>query len=268
MGAGAPAAEGAPGGRLLERARELAVLERAVSWLRAGMGSFLLVESPAGTGKTALVDELCRSAAAAGCRVLAERAIELDATAPLGVTLRLLARAGLVPVGLATAVDRLRTGGAPPEVSVEAGAAFVHALVEGVAELARQGPLALVVDDAHWADPVALRWLVELAEHAPQMPALVAVALRGGEAPRRTCGALRAAGRPVILRPAELSRTATSSLVRRRLATATDGFVAACHEATNGIRCWSASWSRTAPRPASPRTTGWRPASRGLPPGR
>ena len=55
-----------PAGRLLERETELGVIGAALGSARCGSGSALLVEGPAGIGKTSLLAHACAQAVPAG----------------------------------------------------------------------------------------------------------------------------------------------------------------------------------------------------------
>lgn len=54
---------------LIERERELDVLQRLVDGAGAGRGSVVLIEGPAGIGKSGLLAELRAAATGAGVRV-------------------------------------------------------------------------------------------------------------------------------------------------------------------------------------------------------
>ena len=58
--------------------------------------------------------------------------------------------------------------------------AFValHGLYHLTANLARRRPLALLVDDAHWADGASLRFLAYLGNRLSRVPVLLLVAAR------------------------------------------------------------------------------------------
>ena len=91
------------------------------------------------------------------------------------------------------------------------------------ANLARAGPLALLVDDAHWADAASLRFLAYLAGRIGQEPVLLVVAARplgepGGSA---VAELLAEAGSPVRVRPKALSADASARLVREAVPDAT-----------------------------------------------
>ena len=105
-----------------------------------------------------------------------------------------------------------------------------------VVNLAAQGPLMLLADDVHWADRASLRWLVFLAERLEDVRALLVVATRPAEpgADQELLDALAAAQEARVARPAPLSKSATTAVVRGRLPQAGDAFGAACHRATGG----------------------------------
>src|SRR5262249_37368364 len=84
MGSLVPAAP-----RLLERTGELARLTAALRRAREGQGSFVLVEGPAGMGKTALLAEARAAAADDGMRVLRARGAELERDFAFGVVRQL-----------------------------------------------------------------------------------------------------------------------------------------------------------------------------------
>ena len=64
-------------GPLLERNEELARIESALAEARSGRGRFVVVEGPAGIGKTALLAAVRAAAADEGMRVLRSRGTEL-----------------------------------------------------------------------------------------------------------------------------------------------------------------------------------------------
>ncbi|PZG19481.1 ATP-binding protein [Nonomuraea aridisoli] len=126
--------------------------------LAAGSGA-LVAEGPAGIGKSRLLEEAAGLARARGMTVAYGRATELDRVAPLSTLLRALARldAGGRDDG---PVSVRGGGGADGFAAVERAGAVI-----GRAALTR--PVAVVLDDAQWADELtclALRHLVpELA---------------------------------------------------------------------------------------------------------
>ena len=85
-------------GELLERDEELARIAAAVRRARDGVGTLIVVEDPAGMGKTEVLRAARAAAEADGLRVLRSRGAELERDFPFGVVRQLfepaLAEAG------------------------------------------------------------------------------------------------------------------------------------------------------------------------------
>lgn len=163
------------GGPLVERARELAAIEGALDRVPTTGGQMVTVSGIAGIGKTSLLDAAAASADERGWTVLTATGDELESEFAFGVVLQLLE-----PV-LSTGADDLFDGPAglarpllasqgEPLPDDSALFSVVHGLYWFLANLAERGPVAVIVDDAHWADLASLRWLHYLAkrieEHA------------------------------------------------------------------------------------------------------
>src|SRR5258708_5880193 len=91
-----------PNALLLERDAELEAVEAALTAAAAGSGRLVLVEGPAGKGKTALLAAARHRARRAGIRVLAARGSELERDVPFGLALELFGR----PLQAARPADR------------------------------------------------------------------------------------------------------------------------------------------------------------------
>ena len=76
--------------RLLERDRELSELSDAVTAAQGGRGRIVLVEAPAGLGKTSLLRAAAQTAAEAGFTCLRARASELEHDFAYGCVRQLL----------------------------------------------------------------------------------------------------------------------------------------------------------------------------------
>lgn len=85
--------------RLLERERELAELSEAIEAACAGSGCFAAIEAAAGLGKTRLLQAARESGRAAGMRVLAARATELERDFPFALALQLVRAEALADLG-------------------------------------------------------------------------------------------------------------------------------------------------------------------------
>ena len=235
---------GAEGHELLERRYELDALDAAIERARSGRGAALVIEAPAGMGKTALLAWARARAGHAGLGVLRATGRELERDFPFGIARQLFeeplrsasdpARAELLSGAAAPAAAML---GAVPSRPVPADAAF--ALVNGLywltANLSERRPLLLAVDDLYLADTDSLRALAYLVARLEELPLLVAAATRTGEEGSTCAAALRASATVEVLRPGPLGPAATAAIVRAALVRdADDELCAALHRASGG----------------------------------
>lgn len=208
---------------LLERDEELGEVEDLADAAAAGEGAVLLAEGPAGIGKSAMLRAARDAAAQRRFRVLTAAGSPLDRAFSFGVVHQLFD--GEVADADEDRLARLFAGAARNALPVlEPGAAGgepapSHAILHGLywlcANLAEERPLAIVVDDLHWADGPSLRMLEFLGRRLEGLPLLVAGAIRTGEPDvDEQVLALLAAG-PVtrVMRPRPLSAAATGRLV-------------------------------------------------------
>ncbi|MFL5887135.1 MAG: AAA family ATPase, partial [Thermoleophilaceae bacterium] len=235
---------------LLEREHELEQIGRLVDEACGGRGRTVLIEGPGGIGKTRLLEAARARARDQGMLVLGARPSELERDFPFGVVRQLFE-----PVIVAAEAPRLArllegaAGRAAPLVggvgrdadtpSDEVDSALVrfHSLYWLTANLAEELPLALVVDDAQWADASSLRFLQFLLPRLDELPVLVAVgarpAKRGSE--RQTIDTIATDAMTTVLRPAPLSDRAVAALISDELGDASDPrFSDACRKATGG----------------------------------
>jgi DNA-binding CsgD family transcriptional regulator len=230
---------------LLEREREVAVLRAQLAATTAGAAGVVLIEGPAGIGKSRLLAELRRDAAEAGVRVLAARGGEIERDFPFGVVRQLFeplvadpAIADRVLVGAAaSAAPVFASPGESGGEASDSSFASLHGLYWLAANLSGEGPLVLGVDDLHWCDRASLRFLVFLARRLEGLPVLLAGSLRPSE-PGADLALLAELGSDplsVAIRPDALSWEAVGELAATRLgAEVARAFSVACHEATGG----------------------------------
>lgn len=174
---------------LLERDRELEALRGALARAAGGSGSLVIVEGPAGIGKTRLLRETAILAERSGLLVRNARGGEMERDLPFGIARQLLetlvARAseeekeallsGSARQALAALGD-LEHQGVPLD-----SFAPINGLYWLVANLSERQPAVLVIDDAHWADVESLRCITFLARRLSDLPVLVIVGIRSGE---------------------------------------------------------------------------------------
>jgi DNA-binding CsgD family transcriptional regulator len=239
-------------GQLLERSEELARIESALVEARTGRGTFVVIEGPAGIGKTALLAAARTAAARCGMRVLRSRGTELERDFAFGVVRQLfepplaeaseLERADLLQGAAGVAASLLGLRGAPPadgppSSGVDPSFAVLHGLYWVCANLTAVGPLCVVVDDAHWADAASLRYLAFLLTRLEELNAALVVATRPREAgtDAELFATVTTDPSADVIRLPPLTRAAVAQLVESRLAGVPDPvFVDACLRATRG----------------------------------
>lgn len=245
--------EGAAATRtLLERSEELARIESALADARTGRGRFVVIEGPAGIGKTALLAATRTSAADAGMRVLRSRGTELERDFAFGVVRQLfepplaeaselerddlLQSAAGVAAGILGLPGALAADGAHSS-RVDPSFALLHGLYWLCANLAAAAPLCLVVDDAHWADAPSLRYLAFLLTRLEELDVALLLATRPCEAGTDAGLLASVATDPSadVIRLPPLTRVGVAELVESSLAGVPDpAFVDACLRATRG----------------------------------
>jgi DNA-binding CsgD family transcriptional regulator len=237
---------------LLERGEELDRFRDLVAAAAEGRGSAVVLEGPAGIGKTSLVVAAGDLAAARGVSVLSARGGELERDFAYGVVRQLLeprlvaagsdereallagAAAAAAPVLGLPGPEQKRPGGM---LADDPTAAALHGLYWLTANLAVDAPLAFMVDDLHWTDGASVRFLAYLARRVAELPVLLVAASRPpveSHAPEliEALGADPAVRR---LEPAPLSSSAIAELFERELGRgAAPALVDDCHGLTGG----------------------------------
>ena len=224
---------------LLQRDAELASLGRQVAAVRAGIGRMIIVDGPAGIGKSSLLTATADTASAAGIRTLRASGSPLEQDAGWGVARQLFApvRGAEFAVGAAALARRaLDADEAEPVRGGDAMHAAMHGLTWLAAGVAERGPTLMVVDDVHWADPPSLRWLAGLGRQLGELPLAILCAVRTGEPPTSAdlLEELLAMAPEPPVRPGPLGPAAVAAVVAQRLPHAGPTFAPACHAATAG----------------------------------
>ena len=226
---------------LLERERELAICSEGFVRARAGEGALILIEGPAGVGKTELSREARAAAGHAGLMPLEARGSELEQPFAFGVVRQLLEpviAAGPDPfAGAAGPAARLFERDERQAWAADAGGfEALHSLYWLVVNLADRAPLLVLVDDCHWVDHDSLRFLSYLAQRIEGLPVAMLLAGRPpADEPGSVWGQVASRAAAVVLYPRPLSQSAAVALTRERLgADAEDTFCRACHTATGG----------------------------------
>ena len=237
---------------LLERIDELARIDTALAEACAGRGRFVVLEGPAGIGKTAVLAAVRDSASARGMRVLRARGTELEREFAFGVVRQLfepplaqaseLERGDMLHATAGTAAGFLDLPGAvapddPASLRLDVSFAVLHGLYWLCANLSAAGPVCLVVDDAHWADAPSLRYLTFLLTRLEELDVALVLATRPQEVGTETelLATLAGDSSADLIRLAPLSRAGVAQLVEATLDGVPDPlFVDTCLRETGG----------------------------------
>ena len=172
----------------LEREEELDRLAAALESAAAGAGRVVVVEGPAGIGKTRLMEDARALAKIRGFGRLQATGDELERAVPWSVVRQLVERSISRYGG--TIRDQLLAGPsgaalrALGEAPTEAGAGdaalarTLHALWWVAVDLSASRPLLITVDDAQWSDLPSLRFLSYLGRRVADLPITLVVATR------------------------------------------------------------------------------------------
>ena len=189
------------------RAGELKVIGALVAALVQGRGGVLVIEGPPGIGKSRLLTEVMALADKSGVRTLLGEAFEYQQTVPFFSLFMATLRAD-PPVGDADALRRL---GSSADVYW-----VVHDLADAIDAAAAQTPLAIVLEDIHWADNGTLLALRSLATARPDVAVLWVLTARtgaGGPAVQETLSVLQRADAAVV-RVGAMSASAVADMVQ------------------------------------------------------
>jgi predicted ATPase len=238
---------------LLERDQELERIGVCLQRARLGHGEALVVDGPAGIGKTIVLASGRDAAESAGFRVLRARGAELEREFAFGVVRQLVEPV----IAGASEEERRRLLDGPPGVAAlllgllgpgdefatttpiapDPSFAVLHGLYWLCVNLAAEGPLALVVDDAHWADGPSLRFLAFLLPRLEDLRIAVLLGARPGEAGHNQwlLAALTMDPSAETISLAPLSPSGVAALVADGLGVEPEAeFATACWEATGG----------------------------------
>ncbi|MFE7660807.1 helix-turn-helix transcriptional regulator [Streptomyces celluloflavus] len=209
------------------RADELMTLNAYAEAACDGRSGLVILSGPAGIGKTSLLRAFLDGGPGRSMTVLHGTCAETAAGAGYGGVRALFGPLGLCaedagdsPLLRGTARRALPALTAGPAAEPPSDAAAVYAVLHGLywlaANLMTDGPLALVLDDAHWCDERSLRWLDFLLRRADGLPLLVVLAHRTETRPVALAALedITAQCRPALLHLTPLTPTDVGQIVR------------------------------------------------------
>ncbi len=232
---------------LLERAGELAVIDAALEDTCEGTGRLVIVEGPAGIGKSSIVAEGCSRAVSVGMEVLRARGSELEASFSWGVVRQLFeplvvqlddaARDDLFRDAASRALGLFRAmeSDEPVGTGEDDLFALLHGLYWLTVNRASGWPLLIAVDDLQWGDVASLRWLSYLSRRLEGLEVCILAAVRPLEDEDRLVAELLTDPVTVVVRPSELTIDAVTEIIRAGLSDDADRvFCEGFHRATDG----------------------------------
>ncbi|HEV2999742.1 MAG TPA: ATP-binding protein [Solirubrobacteraceae bacterium] len=165
-----------------DRAGALDAVAGAVASAAGGSGAVVVVGPPD------VLDDAQARAVGAGLAVLRARASEAERGSPFAVARQLLAPA-LAGLGPARRAKVLRGAArlaapllepAPLGAGAERDLSAIHGLYWLTSNLADLHPLAMLVDDAEWADAASVRLFAYLAQRIDELPVALVLGTRSG----------------------------------------------------------------------------------------
>jgi DNA-binding SARP family transcriptional activator/tetratricopeptide (TPR) repeat protein len=225
---------------LAGRQRDVARLREALDRALAGRGRLVALIGEAGAGKSRLVSELTAAATRRLARVLVGRCYETEKILPFAPWVHALRGSRVVEerdifdtleprwrdeVGRLlpelSSPNKSATPGSAAELASRSGGDPRYpfeAISELLKRLTRRQPLVVVLEDAHWADEMSVRFLAFLGRRVHDIPLLLVVTIREEELAdlgllRQSLHELDEDGELLRLPVSPLSRSDTVALV-------------------------------------------------------
>jgi DNA-binding NarL/FixJ family response regulator/tetratricopeptide (TPR) repeat protein len=167
-----------PGGALIGRDADTALLVRLVGEVTGGRGTAVLIEGEPGIGKSVLVRAALAEAPRVGCQVFWGAGDELGQALPLLPFLDGLRVREPYASPRRNTILRLLRGELAADRGTDVSAALAEQLLALVGEQCAVQPTVLVIDDLQWADQASIALWGRLARSARQLPLLLVGMMR------------------------------------------------------------------------------------------
>jgi tetratricopeptide (TPR) repeat protein len=168
----------APGGPLVGRDDELALLAALMQRIAAGDGGAVFIEGEPGIGKSDLVRAALTDSASLGCQVFWGTGSELDQALPLQPLLDGLRVREPSPNPRRATIARFLRGELSTDRGLDGPAMLAEQLLALITEECAIQPTILVIDDLQWADQASIGLLARLAGAVRQLPLMLVGMMR------------------------------------------------------------------------------------------
>jgi DNA-binding CsgD family transcriptional regulator len=235
-----------PEPELLERDSELIALDQALGAAVDGRGSVVAIEGPPGIGKSSLVTRCLERARERDMYTISVRATELERSYPYGIVRQTAdsvaldktseERSALFTGAARLALPILDPASAEDADTPELMYQRLHGLYWLTANLARERPLVITIDDAQWADEASMAAERFLSLRIADLPMVLLLAVRTTEVGQLAVPLAEILADPatISIRPGPLSPEGAGQRIETLLGSSDPAFAAACHHATGG----------------------------------
>ncbi len=162
-------------GRAAEVGRFAELAERAATGRGGGV---LVVEGEPGIGKTALLRAAERELGARGLRLVRGTARQQDSNVPFAAIGACLRGARGEDPSMTRVLELLQGKDTFGDSAFDHEVTVIDALLTLADEWCTREPVAVILDDTHWADPSSLLALDRLAESTADLPLLIVLTMR------------------------------------------------------------------------------------------
>jgi DNA-binding NarL/FixJ family response regulator len=162
------------------RERELRSIRSLIQLAGRGRGGVLWIEGEPGIGKSTLLDAFEQECRAQGVRVLRGTARQMETGLPFAAVGSCLGLDDPDTSGPAARIGAALRGGEGPDTSLAAyrELAVVEMILDLLEDLCAAGPVALLLDDAQWADRQSLLALHRIGLAAGHQPLVLGLTTR------------------------------------------------------------------------------------------
>ncbi len=165
---------------MVGRTRELRMLRGQLEEGLAGSGNIVVLSGEAGIGKSRLAGAICREASDAGALVLTGYCYDSAVTPPYGPFVEILEQYASL-----RSQDPERFPVPPPPLTQGTSySALFGELRDFFLAIARDRPLAILMEDMHWADAESFELLRFVARQLARAPVLLVITYRNDEVTR------------------------------------------------------------------------------------